>query len=132
LHLVHKNLPSHEYVLEDDNGSKDESHLVCKLFYNIYDGFYPLDYKIQINPVTGNFMNEIITSSLISSTTFVHNSPFGGANDCEVSIFKSGDPVIFEYCTTSIQEWNSLNLEKDPASDCVSLPCDDILGHCID
>ena len=141
--LAHKSFPSHEYVLQDLLGKRvfihtfsaaQESSLVCELFENIYDGFYPFDYKIEVNANTGLFGEEIIFSSLKSNTFFTQPgtgvNPLTGANICNANINVSGDPIEFEYTSWTIDLWNDFYFGSDPAGDCPSVPCEGVLGKC--
>jgi len=146
--LATKGFPTHEYVLEDRSGQRimlktfsptSEEDLVEELLGNAYDVFFAIDYSIEIDPISGFFKTEIITSELSGNTTFRQNgigivnsfpSPIFGANICHLELDALGDEPTFTYTTSTIASWNSLQLGSDPAGDCPSIPCTGILGEC--
>lgn len=139
--LIHKNFPAHEYFLEDHFGNKvflhtfspeNEAALTCELAINIYDGFYPFHYMIEIDPSNGAFLDEIVFSSLSSGTTFAHGiepSTVFGANACHINIQASNE-VAFDYEDWDINSWNNYYLSQNPAEDCDGIPCCGNLGSC--
>jgi hypothetical protein len=108
---------------------------------NWYDKIGILNFAIEIDQ-SGNFKDEIIIRhvSSFAYSNFDHQaSTPGRRNSLNISnkrVFldlrggPTGNQVSFISNTLSIIDWNQLNLDKDPAGDCTSIPCCGQFGCC--
>jgi hypothetical protein len=140
---LNKGYPAQEIFIEDENGKKvflytegprGEGSIFVELIEPWYDQIGILNFAIEIDQ-NGNFKDEII---IRSSSSFAYsnfelqaNTPGrrSGLMASNKRIFldlrggPTGNQVSFNSNTLSIIDWNQLNLNKDPADDCTSIPC---------
>ena len=142
--ILNKRFPSQEVFISDNNGKKvflytfgpgSESQIVNPgLLASRYDEGELIDFKIEINS-NGEFLNEVIVGQ--SNDIYPFNStqplavyPLTFSPSIELECDNGQPYVVFYYQTYSIDQWNQLNLNKDPAGDCLQLPCCGDLGCC--
>lgn len=104
-----KNFPAHEVLIEDKCGNRlflnttsspCESELGIELMFNVFDHHDYFDFRIPVDN-NGCFLDNIVKMAVDRST----------GTELDNSIL-------------SISEWNNTNLNKPPAVDCPSLPCE--------
>lgn len=137
---MNKSFPAYEGFISDavdnkvflsTNPAPSESELMCELTGYFYDHFNLIDIKIEIDPLTGMFKNEVIFGSVSNDIAISQNRiDAAGTNTCVANVEMS-EPPIFEYTNWNMGSWNTFHLGKNPAVDCLNgIPCCGNLGSC--